>query len=305
MRTVFFLLLGVICHSLLPLLPLVAQETENESQSYLMRWTAVTGAQGYRLSIQRQNSQGAWVSFWTGTTANTQAEGNFEPGSYRYRVLALDMFGEESPPSNWHSFNVIPTPEPAAPAEEPAPPDEEPLAPVEEPAPPPAEEPAVPPPAEEAAAPAEETDVPAFMLGMGAFTNFMDTGNGLGIGGSVSAEYRFNPLVSLGTNLYASWGFNGIVSAEADIFVYWYPLRLKTSAGRTWLELSLGPAFGALAAFPNDSLSNSRGSIVASLDAHIRFLLNSIYIEPYFRAGYPFLMSAGLNVGWGDAFLLP
>jgi hypothetical protein len=301
-------------------LPLAAQS------SMLLHWDPVTGANGYRLTLQKHAPYG-WETILEKQTTELSMALSLQAASYRYRVEAHDPLGGWSKPSAWNYFVVKKEAKPPkpAPAPKPAPKSEKPAGSGREAgsitqAPPAKPAPEAPKPAPEPEKPAgssntvasstqsavtsTQSPVPAFhglAAGIGPYAGFMDTNTGLSLGGSLSLEYRFNRCFALGTMFNAGYGKNKVSSVESGLFARWYPVVLRTKAGCTWLELAIGPFIGAMTAFPNNDLDESRGSIDASLDIACRFVLSSFYIEPFVRGGYPFLASAGIRFGWRAA----
>ncbi|MDR0910855.1 MAG: hypothetical protein LBM77_13955 [Spirochaetaceae bacterium] len=275
-------------------------------EQYLFSWTPVEGAVSYRVSIDRQNRNGSWTRFLTRNTSNTQFQMAFEAGNYRYRTLAVDFLGSQSPESAWKEFSVAappPVPEPVAAPEPVSAPEPEPVAapePVSSPAPAPVSspEPALAPVPQIIQTPAYPQSQGKISLGIGPVCNFMDKENGLGIGGSAVFEYRAAKFFSFGTNIGVSYGLKKILSTDVGLSGRWYPLCLANKKGKDWFELGLGLIAGAIIAMPDTDLSNSRGSILAGLDIGARFIMGSFYIEPFVRGGYPFLANAGILFGY-------
>jgi hypothetical protein len=82
-----------------------AQET---AEVRTLRWSAVDYADRYELVIEKTSGAGKFESYGSMEIAGTEMSLPFLPGVYRWRVLAIDAYGNKSAPSPWVSFEVAP-----------------------------------------------------------------------------------------------------------------------------------------------------------------------------------------------------
>jgi hypothetical protein len=302
-----------------------------EQYNYRISWDANPEAARYRVIVAEEDDTN-WRVVLDFETEALFADHLFDAGLFRYQILAQDILGIWSQPSQWLSFRVsAPEPEPAItleatpppvqyppvplvfeqlpePAElepepepevTPAEPEPEPTLPEPEvtPLPEPEPEPEVTPlpEPEPVIPPPKETGLkPKFSLSVGADINPMDSGTSFALGVSLAVECRFNEIFSVGTYMISNFGLESMLSIESGLFVRWYALRLT----RIPLDLYLEPSYGVLAAMKDNNAQNSRGSVEAGLAVGGRFFFRYFYLEPYIRFGYPFLGGAGLRIGY-------
>ena len=156
---------------------------------------------------------------------------------------------------------------------------------------------------------AQDSDDPreGFALGLGIEGNGYNNGDGtsgvLGLGFSLTGEYRFNietliPILSTGLRLGGFTNLNGLLTLEPLAF-----LRLSFRSGllgRSWgmVHIFIEGNFGAaLLRYEGEGDLSPSLSGGASAGARI-FLGNNWYIEPYIRGGYPVFVGGGLLGGY-------
>ncbi|GAB6393593.1 MAG: OmpA family protein/gliding motility-associated C-terminal domain-containing protein [Treponematales bacterium] len=149
-------------------------------------------------------------------------------------------------------------------------------------------------------------------LSFGAEVNYVTLQRGVGIGGMLGAEYRFNELIAANVRMGASFPVSGVprimdtfglegeaaqlygpfVGLEGGLALRFYFLRFQR-----W-ELFASGGIGLLATNIGEDLLLSRSSaeFEGRLGARI-FLPENWYLEPYVRGGYPFVWGAGVMAG--------
>jgi hypothetical protein len=130
---------------------------------------------------------------------------------------------------------------------------------------------------------------------------------GGGYGTAFAVESRLNRLFALSFNGYWSLQngstltdlFNGtaFTGIEASTFLRFYflsPQNIRPGG----VELFMGAGVGVLAVMNGSDVRDSRGHPEAGVMLGARFLLGSrFYLEPYARAGFPFIGGVGLMFG--------
>jgi hypothetical protein len=97
---IFFVLFAV---------PFAAAQETAEIRSF--RWEAVPFADRYEVVLEKAGDKGNFEAYGDMEIAATELSLPFLPGSYRYRVFALDSYGGKSEPSPWTSFEIAAPPE--------------------------------------------------------------------------------------------------------------------------------------------------------------------------------------------------
>jgi outer membrane protein OmpA-like peptidoglycan-associated protein len=144
-------------------------------------------------------------------------------------------------------------------------------------------------------------------LGLGGEVNAVDLEEDRGYGAVLAIESRLNRYFGLSflgnatLQNKSTWDDvrNGtaFMGAEAALYLRFYFLSPREMR-RGGAEVFIGAGGGVMATMNGMDFHNSRGSPEAGGIFGIRFRLGShLYLEPYIRAGYPFIGGAGLVVG--------
>jgi outer membrane protein OmpA-like peptidoglycan-associated protein len=132
-----------------------------------------------------------------------------------------------------------------------------------------------------------------FSFGLGGEVNVITFGeNGFASGGGLSADYRFGPVFAAGVRADLFYHRMEILGLENRIFARWY---------FAWPEITefffQGEA-GILLMFQDTDMREIRASPAAGFSLGSRILLGRWYLEPYIRAGYPYIGGMGLTLGF-------
>jgi hypothetical protein len=126
-------------------------------------------------------------------------------------------------------------------------------------------------------------------LGLGIDGN-MNTREGAALGGAVNAGYGIIPNLAAGIKIGFSHNFDSVMTLEPEVFARWYFLDIKG------ISLFAQAGVGASIFFENSAVFPA---FLGNLGAGIRIPFNQQwYMEPYVRAGYPFIWSAGIGAGY-------
>jgi hypothetical protein len=118
-----------------------------------------------------------------------------------------------------------------------------------------------------------------------------------GFGGLLQVDYRFNSLFAIGARggvSYAPFAEDDrLVIFRGDAFFRWYLFRLP------YTHFFLQTGVGLMSAHRGWDSENARGTIEAGGAIGVRFFLPyNWYMEISARSGYPFVVGAGLALGW-------
>jgi outer membrane protein OmpA-like peptidoglycan-associated protein len=145
-------------------------------------------------------------------------------------------------------------------------------------------------------------------LGLGGEANAVLLDEGLGYGVLFAVENRFNRYLGLSfqgnatlqnkstlDDIREGTAFIGVEAAAYLRFYFLSPKEMRQDG----VEIFLGAGDGVLATMNGMDFHNSRGSPEAGGIFGMRFRLGSrFYLEPYIRAGYPFIGGAGVVAGF-------
>jgi hypothetical protein len=144
-------------------------------------------------------------------------------------------------------------------------------------------------------------------LGLGGEVNAVVLDEDRGYGAALAIESRLNRYFGLSfqgnATVQDKSTWDGIQSgsafmgAEAALYLRLYFLSPR-SMRRGGAEVFIGAGGGVMATMNGRDFHNSRGSPEAGGIFGIRFRLGShLYLEPYIRAGYPFIGGTGVMIG--------
>lgn len=118
----------------------------------------------------------------------------------------------------------------------------------------------------------------------------------IALAGGISFDYSLSRRLSLGTKVIVSYDVfekeNTILTIEPIGIIKWY---VVSPSGEPSAGLFVEGVCGPELLFINSKL---RTSLSAGLALGFRFTIDSFYIEPYLRGGYPYLFGTGINLGF-------
>ncbi|MDR2618030.1 MAG: hypothetical protein LBC62_04085 [Treponema sp.] len=136
---------------------------------------------------------------------------------------------------------------------------------------------------------AEAQEAKQISLGLSVDGN-MNTRKGAALGGTLSAGYGIIPNLAAGIKIGFSHNFDTVMTLEPEAFARWYLWEIKG------MSLFAQAGVGASIFFENSAVFPA---FLGDLSAGIRIPFNQQwYVEPYLRAGYPFIWGAGIGAGY-------
>ena len=135
-----------------------------------------------------------------------------------------------------------------------------------------------------------------FFVGVSAETALYSI-DAVAFGGGLTAGYGFGAgAVGLGLRYLVDTG--GLTTYAPHLFARLYlPQTAPRSGSGPFLQCTLGPSFHTWN--PRIPPGRLAGAVSADLSAGWRFLLGERwYVEPALRAGYPFIIGAGIAAGY-------
>jgi hypothetical protein len=115
------------------------------------------------------------------------------------------------------------------------------------------------------------------------------TGQPLGFGGRIGFEAGISDGLSVGAASTVSYNARNLVLIDGSLSLRWYPL------GRGALRLFLAAETGLSALYMRGKPVVWTG--LGAFSVGLRVSLGRLFVEPYIRAGYPFMLGAGVAVG--------
>ena len=76
-------------------------------QTQHIQWKSIYRAHGYAVDLQIKDAEGKWTDAGSWKTDDTEFDFKLEPGSYRFRISALNIIGKKGNPSDWAEFDVF------------------------------------------------------------------------------------------------------------------------------------------------------------------------------------------------------
>jgi hypothetical protein len=93
---------GIICFFIAA--RLAAQNDGGREYTRLLSWTSDKYAQSYVVTIEKQDSGGAYQPYTTKNSFEAKLYWTFPAGLYRFQVAAVDVYGARTPDSPWEYF---------------------------------------------------------------------------------------------------------------------------------------------------------------------------------------------------------
>lgn len=136
--------------------------------------------------------------------------------------------------------------------------------------------------------PAEEHTLRAGLSVEGSLT----APDAVGFGRSFSLEYQFFTVMVNGIILTVSDDFMAKTIIEPELFARWYFLRFGALGNSLFIQGGIGVSVLVEPA-------NSESRILAGITTGCRFFFQrrDYFIEPYLKAGYPFIVGLGFRAG--------
>lgn len=91
---------------------LIEEILPDDYQIQHIQWKANNRARGYEIELQVQDSTGKWVAegFWK--TNEPEYDLKLTPGTYRFRISALNALGKKNGTSDWAEFDIFESTQP-------------------------------------------------------------------------------------------------------------------------------------------------------------------------------------------------
>jgi hypothetical protein len=128
-------------------------------------------------------------------------------------------------------------------------------------------------------------------LGFGLEGN-MNTGTGFVLGYSINYDHPIFTAFAIGVMVTFSTDFDMFNSFEPQLFCRWYFLDLDIDGGGLFVQEDLGVNINT-----NNYDVSARFLEGVGLGFRYAFGFKDYYVEPYIRAGYPFILGIGVKGG--------